>query len=111
MSTLIYLTDPVTTRNRRRCFRIEIENPNNGDKKVSYHQEDITEDTSGNEVSKKQVNSLSFNVSNILNDIIEITDPITGIKNNISGAAIALWLEAHYVIKATAALTSNEETQ
>lgn len=109
MSTMIYLTDPVTTRTRRRCFRIEIENPNIGTKRLSYHQQDITEDSNEVEISVKQANSLSFDVNDITTDIIEIIDPVTNNTINISGAAIALWLEAHYIKKATESLIPKTE--
>lgn len=99
MSTMIYLTDPITTRTRRRCYMIEINNPNIGEKILNYHQQDLTEDLEETEISSKQAKSLSFPVSSIATDLVVITDPVTGLTTPISGFAIALWLEQHYIIK------------
>ena len=104
MSTMIYLTDPISVRTRRRCSEISIKNPNVGEKRLDYYQQDLTEDTNGNEVATKQAASLHFNISKIAADIITITDPVTGVTGPISGYAIALWLEQHYILKTMADL-------
>ena len=103
--TSVYLTAPQTTRVRRRCFRIEIDTPNIGDRSIVFHQEDVTEDTDGNQLSSKQAPSLAMEANTIIMDTLSITDPVTGLTTLISGAAIAMWLEMEYTNKVIASLT------
>ena len=104
MTTDIYLGEAVSVRTRRRCYRINVENPSVGNKEITFYQQDLTEDSNGNELASKQSESLAFDINGIVMDIIEIADPVTGLTTHISGAAIAMWLEAEYVLKVQASL-------
>ncbi len=106
MTTDIYLNEPKLTRTKRRCFRIEIENTYQGNKSISYHQEDIQVDSDGAYLSKSPAISLSIPIEQVATSIYEIADPVTGQTVSFSGAAVAAWIEANYIEKATQALTS-----
>ncbi len=105
---MLYTKELVITQERVRCFRVEIENPNVGSKKISYHQELLLEDENGNEVSKKMHTSLHVSFDDVATKTLEIADPVTGETVTVSGAAVAMWIEEHYIQEAQKALTVTE---
>lgn len=105
--TDIYLNEPTLLRTKRRAARIEIQNPYNpasAEKSISYIQEDVQVDANGNYLTSAPAPVLYFPVDQIITTTYEVVDPVTGQTVTISGAAIALWLEQDYVVRATAAL-------
>jgi hypothetical protein len=104
MATDIYLNDLQPTRIKRRAYRIEIENSYQGNKSITYHQEDLSVDANGVYYSKSPAPSLFYPIEQVATCIYEITDPITGNVVSFSGAAVAMWIEQDYIAKATAAL-------
>ena len=105
----LYLPDYTHLRTKRRAFRIEIDNPEGPiGKKVSYHQEDalrsVDENNVETRISATTVPSLVPNFEDVMAATYEITDPVTNETHTFSGAAVALWIEADYVARATAAL-------
>jgi len=95
----------VTTQTKRRCFRVEAPNPYQGQPSLSYCQEDVLVDGSGNSYGSNQVPSLTPDFTAVETAVYPITDPVTGTTQPISGAAVALWLAADYLARATADLT------
>jgi len=98
----LFLTPVQSLQTKRRAFRVEINNPYQGSQTVSYHQEDLQVDASGVSHSGVQAESFSIPGTTIETAVYSIADPVTGTTQNISGAAIAMWLAEDYMTRATA---------
>jgi hypothetical protein len=97
-------------KTRRRAFRVEIENPLNGTQSIIYQQEDVTVDVKDVEFGKRYAGSISVPMTDLFGVLRDISDPVTGKTVSISGAAIAMWIEADYVERALAALNPPQTT-
>lgn len=100
----LFLNDPTPTRTRRRAFRIEIDNPQASTKHIHYHQEDVQVKDDDERVAAVMAPSIDVPFDDIVYQVREITDPVTGLTTPISGAAVAAWIEADYLERATNAL-------
>lgn len=102
MATDIIIGNKPATKIKRRCHRITVNNPmEQARKSIDFQQENVEllEDGTPTGVieSAPQFSEL---ISNLVGKTYSIADPVTGLTNPISGAAVALWLEAFYVERA-----------
>jgi len=100
----LYLNDPTPTRTRRRAFRIEIDNPQSTTKHIHYHQEDVQVTSDDSRLGAVQAPSIDVTFDELVTEVREILDPVTGLTTPISGAAVAAWIEADYLDRAANAL-------
>lgn len=102
MATDIIIAQKPATKVKRRCRTITIHNPmEQAQKSIDFQQENVEllEDgtPTGTVESAPQFSEL---ISNLVGKTYQIADPVTGLTGQISGAAVALWLEAFYVERA-----------
>lgn len=100
----LYLTDLVATRTKRRAYAITIDNPQAADKHVAYHQEDVQVTADDTRVSAIKAGTMTVPFGTVAVQVRTVHDPVTGQDVTMSGAAVAAWIEADYVERATAAL-------
>lgn len=100
----LYLNDPTPTRTRRRAYRIEIDNPQSAPKHIHYHQEDVQVTADDVRLGAVFAPSIDVAFDDLVMEVREIADPVTGITTPISGAAVAAWIEADYLDRAASAL-------
>ena len=105
MTEDIFTGPAVTLQTKLRCFRVEIPNPYGGTPSLAYCQEQLLVDSNGVSYGSTTVPSLCPDFPTLEATTYPIADPVTGTTQPISGAAVALWLAADYLARATAALT------
>lgn len=88
---------PITAR--KRCFRVEIETPqDDAAKSVAYHREGIIEDD-GIEIGKSVQQPLPIRlpfVPTLAAQVRTVFDPVLGVQVTLSGAALAAWITADF---------------
>lgn len=98
----LYLPETLPDRIKRRAFKIEIENPSQGNKTVFYHQKDILL-SGAEEIGERRVESMQIPfMPDIATKTITVNDPVTGQTVTFSGAAVAIWIEQDYYDRASA---------
>jgi len=103
----LFLSEKPKTVIKRRAPRIQIENPKAGGKSVSYVYEDTPVYEDGTYAAPDKTDflgSLDVPFSDLAVTVYAITCPGTGQTLQLSGAAIALWLEEDFVTRMMAEL-------